>query len=81
MFENDKERHRKRFAYQRSQKKIKDLEQKILDLYLILEKQTKLEIIRSTTREINLKQHSIDRLKDSLNNRREVYMETYNINL
>ena len=62
-------------------KKIKDYEQEILDLYSILEKQTKLEIIRSTTREINLKQHSIDRLKDSLNNRREVYMETYNVKL
>ena len=62
-------------------KKIKDFEQEILDLYSILEKQTKLEIIRSTTREINLKQHSIDRLKDSLNNRRKVYMETYNVKL
>lgn len=60
-------------------KKIKSLEQEIADLYPLLKEQQDLEDIRSTAREINLKQSSIDGLKDSLNEIRIPSMEVYHI--
>ena len=60
-------------------KKINSLEQEIADLYPLLKEQQDLEDIRSTAREINLKQSSIDSLKDSLNEIRIPCMEVYHI--
>lgn len=60
-------------------KKINSLEQEIADLYPLLKEQQDLEDIRSTAREINLKQSSIDCLKDSLNEIRIPCMEVYHI--
>ena len=60
-------------------KKINSLEQEIADLYPLLKEQQDLEDIRSTAREINLKQSSIDGLKDSLNEIRITCMEVYHI--
>lgn len=60
-------------------KKINSLEQEIADLYPLLKEQQDLEDIRSTAREINLKQSSIDGLKDSLNEIRIPSMEVYHI--
>lgn len=60
-------------------KKINSLEQEIADLYPLLKEQQDLEDIRSTAREINLKQSSIDGLKDSLNEIRIPCMEVYHI--
>ena len=60
-------------------KKINSLEQEIAALYPLLKEQQDLEDIRSTAREINLKQSSIDGLKDSLNEIRIPSMEVYHI--
>lgn len=60
-------------------KKINSLEREIADLYPLLKEQQDLEDIRSTAREINLKQSSIDGLKDSLNEIGIPCMEVYHI--
>ena len=60
-------------------KKINSLEQEIADLYPLLKEQQDLEDIRSTAREINLKQSSIDGLKDFLNEIRISCMKVYHI--
>ena len=70
----------KRLLFTKSvNEKISNLEQEIAALYPSLKGQQDLEVIRSSIREINLRQSSIDGLKDSLNETRRPCMEVYHI--